>query len=378
MLKLTENDITLQQVASDKTVAIKAIAKQLINSGLVADKYLEGMLSRELQHSTFLGNGIAIPHGTTETRDLVNKTGVVVHHFPNGVNWGEGNVVYVAIGIAAKSDQHLGILKSLTKVLSADGVEEKLKQAKNKADIIALLNGEVQFDVEFNHSLIQLNFPATEMIQMSAVAGGLLKNGDNVNAQFVAELVTKTPSYLGNGLWLLSSNKGVKRTAISMLTTEKDCQFNGLPVKGLIAISACNALHHPFLNMLTEIVFQQQQETLLSATADQLVAMFLASDHASIDKRTGNTALFKIHNIHGLHARPSAMLVAAVKKYQSEITVLNIDGDKHPVNAKSLMKVIGLGVKHGHSLQFTADGVDAEEALVGIGEAIASGLSEGL
>ncbi|WP_022939910.1 fused PTS fructose transporter subunit IIA/HPr protein [Psychromonas hadalis] len=378
MLKLTDNDITLQQVASDKIVAIKAIAKQLIDSGLVADKYLEGMLNRESQNSTFLGNGIAIPHGTTETRDLVNKTGVVVHHFPHGVNWGDGNVVYVAIGIAAKSDQHLGILKSLTKVLSADGVEEKFKKAKNKADILALLNGDVQFELDFNRSLIQLNFPATEMIQMSAVAGGLLKNNGSVNAQFVAELVTKTPSYLGNGLWLLSSDKGAKRTAISMLTTEKDCQFNGLPVKGLIAISACNALHQPFLTRLTEIIFQQQQQKLLSATADQLMEMFSPSaQQANVDKKADNTALFKIHNTHGLHARPSAMLVAAVKKYQATITVLNIDGDKKPVNAKSLMKVIGLGVKHGHSLQFTADGVDAKEALVGIGEAIASGLSEG-
>ncbi len=88
---------------------------------------------------------------------------------------GDGNVVYVAIGIAAKSDEHLGILKQLTKVLSADCVEEKLKQAKTEADIIALLNGEVQFEADFDASLIQLLFPASDMIQMSAVAGGLLK-----------------------------------------------------------------------------------------------------------------------------------------------------------------------------------------------------------
>lgn len=154
MLTLTKNDITLQQAATDKTTAIKAIAKQLTEKGLVAEKYVDGMLNREQQNSTFLGNGIAIPHGTTDTRELVNKTGVAVHHFPQGVNWGDGNVAYVAIGIAAKSDEHLGILKQLTKVLSADGVEEKLKQAKTEADIIALLNGDVQFEADFDASLI--------------------------------------------------------------------------------------------------------------------------------------------------------------------------------------------------------------------------------
>jgi len=378
MLKLTNNDITLQQVASDKTSAIKAIAQQLTDNGLVADQYIKGMLNREQQNSTFLGNGIAIPHGTTDTRDLVNKTGVAIHHFPEGVNWGNGNIAYVAIGIAAKSDEHLGILKQLTKVLSCDGVEEKLKQASSKEDIIALLNGDVQFEADFNASLIQLNFPATEMIQMSAVAGGLLKNNHNTERNFVAELVSKEPTYLGHGLWLVSSNKGVKRTGMSILTTSESCEYNGLPVIGLIAIAACNASHQSFLDTISKIILEQQQAQLFAVTEAQLVAMFTNVEQANADPLpTDNVAVFKIKNAHGLHARPGAMLVATVKKYRSTVQVLNLDGDGRSVNAKSLMKVIGLGVSHGHSLQFIADGDDAKEALIGIGEAIASGLSEG-
>lgn len=377
MLTLTNNDITLQQSASDKTTAIKAIAKQLTDNGLVAEQYVTGMLNREKQNSTFLGNGIAIPHGTTDTRHLVNKTGVAVHHFPQGVNWGDGNIAYVAIGIAAKSDEHLGILKQLTKVLSADGVEEKLKAAKSKDDIIKLLNGEVQFAADFNQTLIQLNFPATDMVQMSAVAGGLLKNNANVESQFVAELVTKEPTHLGKGLWLVSGDKSVKRSGMSILTTSEACEFNGLAVQGLIAIAACNASHQRFLETIGKLVFEQQQVQLLSASVEQLVEMFRPIEEEIITPAVDNVAIFKINNTHGLHARPSAMLVAAVKKYQSTITVSNIDGEAKSVDAKSLMKVIGLGVRHGDSLQFTADGSDAKEALIGIGEAIASGLSEG-
>jgi len=376
MLTLTKNDITLQQSASDKTTAIKAVAKQLTDHGFVTDQYVNGMLNREKQNSTFLGNGIAIPHGTTDTRDLVNKTGVVVHHFPEGVNWGDGNIAYVAIGIAAKSDEHLGILKQLTKVLSADGVEDKLKHAKTQDDIIKLLNGEVQFEAEFTPALIQLNFPATDMIQMSAVAGGLLKNSGSVESQFVAELVTKEATHLGNGLWLVSGNKGVKRSAMSIITTSDVCESNGLPVKGLIAIAACNGAHSSLLNIISQLIFDQQQTTIFNSTSDELVALFADSAPQTVTD-LDNVATFKINNTHGLHARPSAMLVAAVKKYKSTIKVSNIDGENKFVDAKSLMKVIGLGVKHGDSLQFSADGPDAKEALVGIGEAIASGLSEG-
>jgi len=376
MLTLTNNDISLQQTAADKTTAIKAIAKQLTDNGLVAEQYVTGMLNRENQNSTFLGNGIAIPHGTTDTRDLVIKTGVVVHHFPNGVDWGEGNIAYIAIGIAAKSDQHLGILKQLTKVLSAEHVEDKLKQAKSKDQIIKLLNGEVQFEADFNPALIQLNFPATDMIQMSAVAGGLLKNNGLVESQFVAELVTKEPTHLGDGLWLVSGDKSVKRSGMSILTTNKVCEFKGLPVKALIAIAACNSAHSSLLNIISKLVFTQQQAKVFTSTSAELMELF-SEPKSSAPLNEENTATFKIHNAHGLHARPSAMLVAAVKQYKSKVSVSNINGENKFVDAKSLMKVIGLGVKHGDSLQFIAEGADAKEALVGIGEAIASGLSEG-
>ncbi|EJB0231307.1 fused PTS fructose transporter subunit IIA/HPr protein [Vibrio vulnificus] len=380
MLKLTSSDITLQQSADNKLDAIKSIAAALTAKGLVEQGYVEGMLNREAQNSTFLGNGIAIPHGTTDTRDLVQNTGVAVHHFPHGVEWGDGNKVYLAIGIAAKSDEHLGILKQLTKVLSADGVEARLQQATTEQEIIALLNGEIQLEADFDAASIQLLFPASDMIQMSAVAGGLIKNSGNAGSQFVAELVTKTPTHLGKGLWLVGSDVSVTRTAVSFVTTANDCEYQGTPVKGLLAFGACNNAHQAILANLTQLVYQGKQETLLSANAEQVIAMLSGERvaNASLEPATSdNTAVFKVKNAHGLHARPGAMLVAEAKKFESTIKVANLDGDRSVVNAKSLMKVIALGVKHGHQLQFTAEGPDASQALEAIGAAIASGLGEG-
>ncbi|USD44036.1 fused PTS fructose transporter subunit IIA/HPr protein [Vibrio sp. SCSIO 43135] len=383
MLTLKESDITLNQAFDNKTKAIESIAQQLSSSELVASGYVQGMLQREQQNSTYLGNGIAIPHGTTDTRDLVNKTGVAIHHYPKGVEWGDGNTVYVAIGIAAKSDEHLSILKQLTKVLASDGVESKLKSAKTKQDIIAVLTGKVQLEFDFDASLIQTLFPASDMLQMCAVAGGLLKNSGNAGAEFVADIITKSPTSLGKGLWLVSSNSSVSRTGMSVVTTANDCQYEGQPVKGLIAFSACNDSHLPALNKLTTLIAQGKQNVLLESTPEQLISLFKSEQlHVDVNlsgqaNSAGNTAVFAIKNAHGLHARPGAMLVAEAKKFESDIRVSNLDSESSPVNAKSLMKVIALGVKHGHKLQFSATGSDAEQALVAIGKAIESGLGEG-
>ncbi|PTP33182.1 fused PTS fructose transporter subunit IIA/HPr protein [Vibrio splendidus] len=377
MLKLSKSDITLGQTAEDKFKAIQNIAGDLTAKGLVDSGYVEGMLNRENQNSTFLGNGIAIPHGTTDTRGLVKETGVAVHHFPEGIDWADGNRVYVAIGIAAKSDEHLGILKQLTKVLAADGVEEKLKQAKSEDEIIALLNGEVQLEADLDASLIQLLFPASDMIQMSAVAGGLLKNTGCTDNAFVADLVTKTPTHLGQGLWLLGSDKGVTRTGVSFVSTANHCEFEGTPVKALVAFAACNSAHQSILANLSKMVFEGKQQQLLTADAAQVIGLLKGEAVSKASQDDDNCAVFKIKNAHGLHARPGAMLVAEAKKFESTIRVSNLDGDGKEVNAKSLMKVIALGVKHGHQLQFVAEGEDAAQALESIGKAIASGLGEG-
>lgn len=85
MFQLSVQDIHPGEQAGNKEEAIRQIAAALAQAGNVAGGYVDGMLAREQQTSTFLGNGIAIPHGTTDTRDQVLKTGVRVFQFPQGV-----------------------------------------------------------------------------------------------------------------------------------------------------------------------------------------------------------------------------------------------------------------------------------------------------
>ncbi len=148
-----------------------------MQAGNVAEGYVNGMLAREQQTSTFLGNGIAIPHGTTDTRDQVLKTGVQVFQFPEGVT-GVTAVAHVAIGIAASSDEHLGLLRQLTHVLSDDSVVEQLKSATTAEELRALLMGEKQSEqLKLDNEMLTLDIVASDLLTLQALNAARLKEG---------------------------------------------------------------------------------------------------------------------------------------------------------------------------------------------------------
>ena len=140
MLELSESNIHLNATATNKLQAIEMAASALEQAGNVEQGYLQGMLGREQQTSTFLGNGIAIPHGTLETRSMVKKTGVQVFQFPQGIEWGEGNIAYVVIGIAARNNEHIQVITSLTNALDDETVIERLAKTTSVDEVLALLN----------------------------------------------------------------------------------------------------------------------------------------------------------------------------------------------------------------------------------------------
>ncbi|SQC66707.1 mulitfunctional PTS system fructose-like transporter subunit IIA/phosphocarrier protein HPr /phosphoenolpyruvate-protein phosphotransferase [Pseudomonas aeruginosa] len=102
MLELDTRQIRMGQRAADKAEALRLLGAALVADGLAAPGYAEGLKAREAQGSTYLGQGIAIPHGTPDTRELVFSTGVRLLQFPEGVDWGDGQQVYLAIGIAGE------------------------------------------------------------------------------------------------------------------------------------------------------------------------------------------------------------------------------------------------------------------------------------
>jgi phosphocarrier protein FPr len=122
---LSKDRISLQATAADKTDAIRKAGELLVTSGCVLPQYVDGMLAREQSMSTSLGNGIAIPHGILENREHILKTGISVLQLKDGVEWDEGEKVFMVIGIAASSDEHIEVLSNL-----ADAVDDEATLAE--------------------------------------------------------------------------------------------------------------------------------------------------------------------------------------------------------------------------------------------------------
>jgi mannitol/fructose-specific phosphotransferase system IIA component len=140
---LSKERIVLQASASDKSDAIRKAGELLVSSGCVLPEYVDGMLKREESMSTSLGNGVAIPHGVYENRDHILQTGISVLQLTDGVDWEEGEKIFMVIGIAASGDEHVGVLSNLAEVIDDDeALAELLKTAD--PDVVVRYLGEKQ------------------------------------------------------------------------------------------------------------------------------------------------------------------------------------------------------------------------------------------
>ncbi|GIO24824.1 PTS sugar transporter subunit IIA [Oceanobacillus sp. J11TS1] len=137
---LSTENIELGVQVSSKEEAIRHVGGILLNNGYVKDSYIDKMLKREEIASTFMGNSLAIPHGTEDAKNEVLETGLSVVTVPDGVDFGDGNIVKLLIGIAGKGDEHLEILSQIAIICSEEENVEKLTQASSKEEIIDLLN----------------------------------------------------------------------------------------------------------------------------------------------------------------------------------------------------------------------------------------------
>ncbi|HHF3839243.1 TPA: fused PTS fructose transporter subunit IIA/HPr protein [Haemophilus influenzae] len=375
MLELSESNIHLNANAIDKQQAIEMAASALVQADNVENGYLQGMLARELQTSTFLGNGIAIPHGTLDTRSMVKKTGVQVFQFPQGIEWGEGNIAYVVIGIAARSDEHLSLLRQLTHVLSDEDTAAKLAKITDVAEFCAILMGEAIDPFEIPAANISLDVNTQSLLTLVAINAGQLQVQSAVENRFISEVINNAALPLGKGLWVTDSVVGNVKNALAFSRAKTIFSHNGKAVKGVITVSAVGDQINPTLARLLD---DDVQTTLLNGNSTEILTALLGSS-SDVETQSVEGAVigtFTIRNEHGLHARPSANLVNEVKKFTSKITMQNLTRESEVVSAKSLMKIVALGVTQGHRLRFVAEGEDAKQAIESLGKAIANGLGE--
>ncbi|MHC5267620.1 PTS sugar transporter subunit IIA [Enterococcus sp. LJL98] len=128
--------IELNQHFETKEEAIRFCGQKLVDAGCVEEDYIEAMIERDRMLSVYMGNFIAIPHGTEEAKKFVKKSGICIVQVPEGVNFGtkeEPQIVTVLFGIAGVGEEHLQIIQQIALYCSdmnhvvylADALEKK-------------------------------------------------------------------------------------------------------------------------------------------------------------------------------------------------------------------------------------------------------------
>jgi len=136
---LGRDAIRLAQQATDKWDALRQAGALLEEIGAVDEGYAAAILEREGQISTYMGEGVAIPHGTDQARALVRRTALGFIQYPDGVTW-DDETVYLCIPIAASDDKHVEVLSALAGVLVEPGSAAALRAATDVDDVLVRLD----------------------------------------------------------------------------------------------------------------------------------------------------------------------------------------------------------------------------------------------
>lgn len=136
---LSEENIALNVKVKDKEEAIRYAGKILMENAYTTPKYIEHMLERQRRFSVYIGNHLAIPHGIESSDSEIYTSGLSVVQVPEGVDFGDGNIAYVVIGIAGKDGTHLNMLSNIALICAEEENIEKMRRAENKQEIMEIL-----------------------------------------------------------------------------------------------------------------------------------------------------------------------------------------------------------------------------------------------
>ena len=135
---LTPSHIKVPGEARSKDDAIREAGQILVDSGAVSPAYVDAMFEREKSVSTYMGNFLAIPHGTNEAKDSISRSAISVVRYDRPIDW-NGNDVRFAVGIAGVENGHLEILGKIAIVFSDTDEVEKLLAAGSAEELYRLL-----------------------------------------------------------------------------------------------------------------------------------------------------------------------------------------------------------------------------------------------
>jgi len=135
---LLPENIAINLATTSKEAAIIAAGNMLVDRGYVRKSYIQGMLERETVCNTYIGNGVAIPHGTHGAKQEILRSGIVVLQYKEGIDY-NGDKAYLVIGIAGAGDDHLAILSRIALTIQDMATVNRLVQTEQAAEIYETL-----------------------------------------------------------------------------------------------------------------------------------------------------------------------------------------------------------------------------------------------
>lgn len=165
MLAMTVTDVRLGAAFASREAAIRGVGELLLESDAIEPEYIESMLARERLATTYLENGLAIPHGRRQDAGRIKQTHVAVVQIPAGVAWQDDKTAHLVFGIAARSNEHLGLLRQLNAIVADAALADRLAHTTDPAEILAAVcfpddaGGDVaEADPDFAGSELELAF----------------------------------------------------------------------------------------------------------------------------------------------------------------------------------------------------------------------------
>lgn len=135
---LEPRNVVAAGAATTRDEAIREAGALLVDSGAVRDDYIDSMFAREASVSTYMGNFLAIPHGTNEAKEFILRSSLSLVRYVDPIDWA-GQEVRFAVGIAGLNNEHLQILQKIAIVFSDEDEVQRLIDAESAAEIFALL-----------------------------------------------------------------------------------------------------------------------------------------------------------------------------------------------------------------------------------------------
>ena len=123
---LLKKNIVLNNKPVPKNDAIRAIGKLLVDSGYVTEKYVDGMIAKEDIFNTAIGNNLAIPHGVESVIGEIKNSGLAIMTYPDGIDWGDGEIVKLVIAVASAGDDHVETLGKIATTCESEEAVERI------------------------------------------------------------------------------------------------------------------------------------------------------------------------------------------------------------------------------------------------------------